>query len=197
MKRIAALVLAAGRSLRMGADNKLLMEIEGVPMVARVASAALGSKAGRVVVVTGHEADAIQAALADRDITFVHNPGYADGLATSLATGLKALADHMDGAVICLGDMPRIGATVIDSLIDAFDPAEGRAICLPSHRGRRGNPVLWARRYFAEMQSIEGDTGARGLLRQYENAVHEVPWDDDSVLRDVDTLKDVARWSGP
>lgn len=197
MKRIAALVLAAGRSLRMGADNKLLMEIEGVPMVARVASAALGSKAGRVVVVTGHEADAIQAALADRDITFVHNPGYADGLATSLATGLKALADHMDGAVICLGDMPRIGATVIDSLIDAFDPAEGRAICLPSYRGRRGNPVLWARRYFAEMQSIEGDTGARGLLRQYENAVHEVPWDDDSVLRDVDTLKDVARWSGP
>lgn len=197
MKRIAALVLAAGRSLRMGADNKLLMEIEGVPMVARVASAALGSRAGRVVVVTGHEADAIQAALADRDITFVHNPSYAHGLATSLATGLKALADDMDGAVICLGDMPRIGATVIDSLINAFDPAEGRAICLPSYRGRRGNPVLWARRYFAEMQSIEGDTGARGLLRQYENAVHEVPWDDDSVLRDVDTLKDVARWSGP
>lgn len=194
MKRIAALVLAAGRSRRMGAANKLLVKIEGVAMVARVAAAALASKAEIVLVVTGHDGDAVGDALANMNVTLVHNPDYAEGLSASLATGLAALPDDIDGAVICLGDMPWIGAAVIDSLIDGF---EGQGICLPTHRGRRGNPVLWARRYFAEMQSIEGDRGARGLIERYEDAVHEVPWDDDSVLRDVDTSRDVSAPSGP
>ncbi len=194
MKRIAALVLAAGRSRRMGAANKLLMKIEGAPMVARVAAAALASNAETVLVVTGHEAEAVGAVLANMNVTLVHNPDYGSGLSSSLASGLAALPDDIDGAVICLGDMPWIGAAVIDSLIDGFD---GQGICLPTHRGRRGNPVLWARRYFSEIQSIEGDKGARGLIEQYEDVVHEVPWDDDSVLRDIDTSRDAYDPSGP
>lgn len=193
MKHVAALVLAAGQSRRMGAANKLLVKIEGVPMVARVAAAALESKAETVLVVTGHQAEAVGAALAGMNITLVHNPDYAAGLGTSLAAGLKALAGHIEAAVICLGDMPWIGAAVIDSLIDGF---QGQGICLPTHRGRRGNPVLWARRYFTEMQSIAGDKGARGLIGRYEDAVHEVPWDDDSVLRDVDEPRDASARSG-
>ena len=193
MKHVAALVLAAGRSRRMGAANKLLVKIEGVPRVLRVAAAALESKAETVLVVTGHQAEAVGDALAGMAITLVHNPDYAAGLGTSLAAGLKALAGHIEAAVICLGDMPWIGAAVIDSLIDGF---HGRGICLPTHRGRRGNPVLWARRYFTEMQSIEGDKGARGLIGLHEDAVHEVPWDDDSVLRDVDEPRDASARSG-
>ena len=124
--------------------------------------------------------------LIERGLTRLH--------AETLASGLAALPDDIDGAVICLGDMPWIGAAVIDSLIDGFD---GQGICLPTHRGRRGNPVLWARRYFSEMQAIEGDKGARGLIEQYEDVVHEVPWDDDSVLRDIDTSRDAYDPSGP
>ena len=165
MKHVAALVLAAGQSRRMGAANKLLVEIEGVPMVARVAAAALESKAETVLVVTGHQAEAVG----------------------------DALAGHIEAAVNCLGDMPWIGAAVIDSLIDGF---HGQGICLPTHRGRRGNPVLWARRYFTEMQSIEGDQEARGLIGLHEDVVHEVPWDDDSVLRDVDQPRDASARSG-
>lgn len=195
--RVAALVLAAGQSRRMGAANKLLIEIEGVPMVARAAAAALSSAAETTLVVTGHQADAVGAALAGMTLTLVHNPDHGLGLSASLAAGLAALPSHIDGAVICLGDMPWIGAAVIDSLIAAFDPPGGRAICLPTHRGKRGNPVLWARCFFAEMQSIEGDRGARELIRKYENAVHESPWDDDSVLRDIDTPRDAADPSGP
>ena len=185
--RIAALVLAAGRSRRMGAVNKLLAEIDGKPMVAHVVAAATASKAATVVVVTGHEAERIRAILADADVPFVENPDYAEGLSTSLRAGLAALPDDIDGAVVCLGDMPRVTGALIDALIDAFEPAKGAAICVPTHRGKRGNPVLWARRFFAEMSTVTGDTGARHLIGEHADAVREVPCDDDAVLVDVDT----------
>ena len=194
--RIAALVLAAGQSRRMGAANKLLGEIGGSSMVARVVAAAAASRADPVIVVTGHQAEAVRAALAGSEVTFVHNPDFAAGLSTSLAAGLGALPDGVDGAVVCLGDMPRVGAALIDRLIDAFDAASGRAICVPTHGGKRGNPVLWARRFFAEMAAIEGDTGARHLIGAHANLVHEVACADDAMLIDVDTPDALAALSG-
>ena len=185
--RIAALVLAAGQSRRMGSTNKLLSEIDGRPMVARMAAAAAASRAAPLVVVTGHQEAAVRAALAEQDASFVHNPDYADGLSTSLAAGLAALPADCDGAVVCLGDMPRVTAALIDRLIEAFDPASGRAICLPTHQGKRGNPVLWAARFFAEMRAVEGDVGARHLIGEHAEFVHEVECDDDGVLIDIDT----------
>ena len=136
---------------------------------------------------TGHQEAEIRAALAGMDLAFVHNPDYAEGLSTSLAAGLAALPPGIDGAVVCLGDMPRVTAALIDRLIDAFDPPAGRAICLPTHLGKRGNPVLWAARFFAEIQAVEGDVGARHLIGEHAVLVHEVECDDDGVLIDVDT----------
>jgi molybdenum cofactor cytidylyltransferase len=190
--RIAGLVLAAGRSTRMGPVNKLLADLEGRPMVARVADAARTSQAAPVIVVTGHERERVEAALAGLDVTLVHNPDYAAGLSTSLHRGLAALPEATEGVVVCLGDMPRITATVIDRLIAAFDPLEGRAICLPTWQGKRGNPVLFARRFFAEMQAISGDIGARALIGEYPEAVCEVAMADDGVLSDVDTPEALA-----
>ena len=183
--RIAALVLAAGRSRRMGAVNKLLAEIDGAPMVAHVVAAATASKAASVVVVTGHKAAKVRATLPGAE--FVDNPDYAEGLSTSLRAGLAALPDDIDGVVVCLGDMPRVTSALIDALIDAFEPAKGAAICVPTHRGKRGNPVLWARRFFAEIATVTGDTGARHLIGEHADAVREVSCDDDAVLVDVDT----------
>ena len=193
--RIGAVVLAAGQSRRMGALNKLLIEVDGEPMVRRVAAAALASKAEPVVVVTGHEAERVQAALGGLDVVVAHNPDFAEGMSTSLDCGLQALDASidpgldpgLDGAVVCLGDMPRTSAALIDRLIAGFNPLEGRAIGVPTWRGKRGNPVLWAARYFGEMRSLSGDVGARHLIGDHADAVYEIESPDRSVTIDVDT----------
>ena len=189
--RIGAVVLAAGQSRRMGTLNKLLIEVDGEPMVRRVAAAALASRAAPVVAVTGHEAERVEAALAGLDAVVVHNPDFAEGMSSSLHCGLQALdpgrASGIDGALICLGDMPRTSAALIDRLIAGFNPLEGRAIGVPTWRGKRGNPVLWAARYFGEMQALSGDVGARHLIGDHADAVYEVESPDHSVTIDVDT----------
>jgi molybdenum cofactor cytidylyltransferase len=194
--RIAALVLAAGQSRRMGPDNKLLAEIDGKPMVVRAVEAALASQAEPVIVVTGHQRDRVEAALAGLDLRSVHNPDYAQGLSTSLRRGLAALPAGTDGVVVALGDMPRVEAAAIDRLIAAFDPLEGRAICVPTWDGKRGNPVLFASRFLAEMQEIAGDVGARHLIGEYPDLVAEVAMDETDaghgVLLDVDTPEALA-----
>lgn len=185
--RIAALILAAGQSRRMGSINKLLAEIDDVPMVARVADGVAASAAEPVWVVTGHEPARVEAALAGHDFPFVHNPDYGSGLSTSLAAGVARLPDDVDGVLVCLGDMPRVTAAQMDRLIAAFDPAEGRSICVPTYRGKRGNPILWSKRFFAEMQGIHGDVGARHLIGENEDQVCEVEMEDGAVLLDVDS----------
>ena len=185
--RIGAVVLAAGQSRRMGTLNKLLIEVDGEPMVRRVAAAALASRAEPVVVVTGHEAKRVEAALDGLDVVVVHNPDFAEGMSSSLEHGLQALDSGLDGALICLGDMPRTSAALIDRLISGFNPLEGRAIGVPTWRGKRGNPVLWAARYFGEMQALSGDVGARHLIGDHADAVYEVESPDHSVTIDVDT----------
>ena len=184
---VAGLVLAAGRSTRMGRDNKLLAEIDGQPMVAYAVDAMLSSRAGPVIVVTGHDADHVRRALDGRDVRYVHNPDYAQGLSTSLGAGLDALPGAADGVLVGLGDMPRIRSADIDRLIAAFNPAEGRAICVPTVDGKRGNPVLFGREFLAEMRAVEGDVGAKHLIGAHGDRVCEVEMDDDAALVDVDT----------
>ncbi|MFZ5789176.1 MAG: NTP transferase domain-containing protein [Pseudomonadota bacterium] len=185
---IAAIVLAAGRSSRMGGANKLLAELDDKPLVAHAIDAALAARVTRVVVVTGHEAERVRQAIAGRPVEIRHNPDYASGIAGSLAIGLAALKDaEIDGALVLLGDMPRIAPGAIDRLIAAFNPTEGRAICVPTFNGKRGNPVLWAKRFFEEMAHLKGDVGARHLIGAYAEQVAEVAMPDDAVLTDVDT----------
>ncbi len=184
---VTAVVMAAGQSRRMGSLNKLLADIDGVPMVARVVDAALASQAARVFVVVGHESDRVRRALEGRSVDFVVNPDYADGLSTSLRAGLAALDEKSQAALICLGDMPRLTAEQLDRLIAAYDPIEGRAICVPTYRGKRGNPVLWDRRFFEEMSDLSGDVGARHLIGANAEVVVEVEMDDDAVLIDIDS----------
>jgi molybdenum cofactor cytidylyltransferase len=190
--RIAALVLAAGLSRRMG-RNKLIEPVQGVPMVARAVDAALASQAGPVVVVTGHQEDAVRTALGrKRKVTLVHNPDHAEGLSTSLKHGLAAVPPDCEGVLVCLGDMPRVRAQHLNRLIDAFNPTEGRAICVPTFAGKRGNPVLFARRYFAEMAAVAGDVGARHLIGEHAEAVVEIEMGDEGVLVDVDSPEALA-----
>jgi molybdenum cofactor cytidylyltransferase len=185
--RVAAIVLAAGRSTRMGAANKLLADVGGKPMVRHAVEAALASQARPVLVVTGHQADDVRAVLAGLDVTFVANPDFAEGLSSSLKAGIRAVPADAIGAVVLLGDMPRINAAHLDTMIAACPSPAGAAIVVPVHQGQRGNPVLWPAELFGEMLALEGDAGARSLLARHPDRVRGVDLGTDAVLMDVDT----------
>jgi molybdenum cofactor cytidylyltransferase len=186
-RKIAAIVLAAGRSTRMGGPNKLLAELEGKKLVRIVAEQALASNASEVIVVTGHQAELVEQALAGLDVRFVRNPDFAGGLASSVKAGIAAVSKRADGAVVCLGDMPMVSSAMLDDLIEAFAPDRGNLIVVPVAEGRRGNPVLWSRRFFQELMTLDGDIGARHLIAKHAEAVAEVPVEGDGAFLDIDT----------
>ena len=190
---IAAVILGAGRSRRMAPLNKLLVvDRSGKPMIARVVDNVLSSKARPVVVVTGHQAEQVMHALGGRPVRVVPAPDYADGLSASLRAGIAAVPPEAAAAIVCLGDMPLVTGRMIDRLLEAYDPDEGRLIVLPTFRGKQGNPMLWDRRFFPEILRITGDSGARFLLGQHLENVAEVEMSDDGVLRDFDTAESLA-----
>ena len=193
--RVAALVLAAGQSRRMGSVNKLLATVNGVPMLEGVLRAALASRACAVYVVTGFDRARVESLVAGHAVRLVHNPHHDQGISTSIAAGLAALPAHIEGALICLGDMPALSAGILDSIIAAFDPFGGAEVCVPTCRGKRGNPVLWSRRFFAEIRSIRGDAGARHLIGEHAEVVREVPIEDTAILLDVDSPEALARFA--
>lgn len=186
-RNVAAIILAAGRSTRMGGPNKLLAELGGKTLVRIVTEQALASKAQSVVVVTGHQADDVEKALRGLKVTFVRNPDFAEGLASSVKAGISAVSADAAAAVICLGDMPLISARLIDRLIEAFAPDRGNLIAVPVSDGRRGNPVLWSRRFFNELMALDGDIGARHLIARHSEAVAEVAVDGHGAFLDIDT----------
>jgi molybdenum cofactor cytidylyltransferase len=198
-RRVGAIVLAAGRSRRMAPLNKLLVtDNDGVPMVVRVVEQVLASHARPIIVVTGHEHDRVEEALAGRAVQFAIAEDYAQGLSASLKAGLRALPEDIEGFMVCLGDMPLVSAAMLDRLMAAFDPEEGRAIVMPTFRGKQGNPMLWSREFLPEMLAITGDVGARHLAGKYADRCVEVEMADDAVLRDFDTteaLKGVPGYS--
>lgn len=191
-RRVAAVVLAAGRSTRMGAVNKMLAEIGGKPLVRIAAEQAIASRAKPVIVVTGHEREKVEKALSGLPVRLVHNPDFAEGLGTSLKAGIAVLPDEADAAIVCLGDMPQVDAALINKLIAAFDPERGALVVVPSIAGRRGNPVVWSRRFFHDLMSIQGDIGARHLIGSYAEAVVEVPVAGEAALTDVDTPESLS-----
>ena len=193
--RIASIVLAAGRSSRMGPRNKLLEPVSGEPMVRRVAAVAIAGGAQPVIVVTGHEAASVGAALHGLGVTVILNLEYADGLSTSLRAGVSALPADIDGALILLGDMPEVEASVLSLLMSSFTGMS--AICVPVRHGRRGNPVLWGSRYFPEMMELTGDFGAKPLMSRHEVQLIEVEVATDSIFYDVDAPEDLARLKPP
>jgi molybdenum cofactor cytidylyltransferase len=194
--KVGAVLLAAGRGTRMGGPNKLLAEVDGKPLVRHAAEAALAAGLAPIVLVTGHQNDAVERALADLPLVKAHNPAYAEGLSTSLRAGLAALPDEIDGAVVLLGDMPRVDAGLIKRLVAAFRPDEGKLAVVPVRDGDRGNPVLFARRFFPELLKVTGDVGGRGLLGEHGEAVVEVPVEGEGAFVDVDTPEALAALRG-
>ena len=190
--RIDALVLAAGRSLRAGGPNKLLLPWQGKAVAAHAVDAALASGVNTVHVVTGHEQASLQDVLNGRSLHWIYNPNYPDGMGSSISAGVGELPADLDGMVLCLADMPWVSAEHIDRLIEGFSPDAVRVACFGS---RRGHPVLFPREWFAALMQLTGDDVARCLFDNLATAVVEVPMADDAVLRDVDHKEDLLRVS--
>jgi len=191
--KIAAVILAAGRSSRMGA-HKLTLDLDGKPLLRHVLDKAKAVGFADIVVVLGHRAEETRAVFASETLRFVVNPRHAEGLSTSLQAGVRALTDDIDAVMIFLGDMPDVDLALIERMIQAFDPEALRAIVVPMRAGKRGHPVLWAKTFFpALIARTHGDSGARHLLGECAEWVFEVEADDDGVLTDLDTPEDLLR----
>ena len=187
--QVAGIVLAAGQSSRMG-SHKMLMDFNAAPMVTHAVNAAISAGLSPVIVVTGREGEAVKNALAEKPVIFTHNAGFAAGLASSLQAGIRALPEEADGAVVLLGDMPLITGDIVKRLVAAFQPLEGRRICVAAHDGEIGNPVLWGRDFFAELLSLSGDRGGRALLSSHAEWVVEVEAGSSAIFKDFDELGD-------
>jgi molybdenum cofactor cytidylyltransferase len=182
---VAAVVLAAGSSRRMG-RNKLLELLHDKPLVLHVVEAALASRAAPVSVVLGHDAERVKLALAGLDVSFVSNSAHATGMASSLSAGLAAVPEQAAAALVLLGDMPHVSAALINRLVNAAaDEPQAKAI-VPLCHGQRGNPVILARSLFADAAALQGDTGARKLIDGLADVI-EIETSDTAVLLDADT----------
>jgi len=193
--KVHAVVLAAGRSSRMGGPNKLLADFDGKPLVRRMAERVLASTADGLLVVTGHQASRVLDAVGDLGAQTAHNADFASGLASSLKTGVAHVPEEAAGALIVLGDMPGVTSADLDRLIAAFRKAGGRAIVRATHSGKRGNPVVLPRSLFAAVAALEGDTGARHLIEGGSAEVIDVELGASASV-DVDTPEAMARAGG-
>ena len=193
--QVPVVLLAAGRSSRMGGPNKLLASFDGKPLIRRAAETALASRASGVIVVTGHQRERVEEALAGLPVSFADNPDFSTGLSSSLKAGIGMLAGDAAGAMIVLGDMPGVSAADLDRLVEAFGKGDGKSVVRASHEGRRGNPVILPRSLFAAVRRLEGDTGARHLVEAEGLDVIDVEIGEAAFV-DVDTPEAMSRAGG-
>jgi molybdenum cofactor cytidylyltransferase len=182
---IAGVLLAAGRSQRMG-QPKLLLPWHGVPLIRFVAQQILHSTLDELIVVSGHRAEHLRAALDGLALRVVHNDDFLDGQSTSLRAGIAALDPAVAAAVVLLADQPLLQAQTIDDLIAVYR-REQSPLVVPRHQGQRGNPVLFDRRLFPELLAISGDQGARAVIKAHEHELRWLDTADGGILLDIDT----------
>jgi len=191
---IAAIVLAAGRSRRMG-TQKLLLPYAGRTVIGHIVEQVAAAPVGRIIVVTGADFDAVMGALHGRDVTFVRNPAAEAEMLSSVRCGLRGLPESCRAVVVVLGDQPGVYAGLIAALIEAHLES-GRGIVVQTFGGRRGHPVLISARYFEDVLTGFDDVGLRGLVRAHPEDVLEVTAGSEAVLMDLDTPEDYRRATG-
>ena len=194
MPMVVAIVLAAGASSRFGPTNKLLAEVGGKPMIVRVVEAIAASPVGEIIIVTGRDRDQIEDVLRQSPIRFAHNDAWQNGMASSIRTGVAALAATTEAAFIVPGDMPFLTAHVVVTLLNEFEQTGRHSIVFPTTlTGEQRNPVLWPARFFGVLADLEGDRGAKHLLQKHSGAALAVPFSDEQVFADVDTVGELEQ----
>ncbi len=186
---VAIAILAAGRSSRMGAENKLLLPYKSRTVLDHVITEACAVGSTEVFVISGHDSNEVEAVAEEHGIKRYHNADYASGMASSVKAAISHVPNECDGVLMVLGDMPAITSDVIAQLIAAYNPAEGRNLIMPVHNGKWGNPVLWGKEYFSSFEALQGDTGAKALLREFQQDIIEVEVQTEAIFMDIDTAE--------
>lgn len=193
---VAAVLLAAGESRRMGDSNKLAMPVAGQPLLRRAARTLLDSGLGEIVVVLGHESAQAAGMLRDLPLRLVENPHYRDGQMSSVHCGLAALESAAAGVMICLADQPRLTAVDIDYLIERFLQDCTRPLLVPVYRGRRGNPIVLSCEQRAAILAGGRNLGCRRLIDNQPELVWPCAVNSDHYTEDIDTPEDYRRLAG-
>ncbi|MGL4324451.1 MAG: nucleotidyltransferase family protein [Beijerinckiaceae bacterium] len=183
---IPAVVLAAGRSSRMGDQNKLLLPLGGQPIIRRTVMNAMASQARPVIVITGHQQEAVAAVLSDLPVTVIFNSLFETGMSSSLAAGLRALPPEASHGMILLGDMPLISSAMINAVLDLAVAKPQAAAIVPVHQGAWAHPVILHRTLFSDVMALDGDHGARAILKGRRDVQH-ITADDPGSIMDADT----------
>ena len=191
--RTAGLILAAGESSRFG-ELKQLASVDGQPLLARVVRAALSSALDKTILVLGFSAERISRQLGsildDPGLSVITNTAYKAGMATSIRAGMAQIDESFDSAMIILGDFPLLNSHIIDQVLQAYRTS-GRGICLPVRDDRWGHPICLSRRFFDSLMQIEGDIGAREIIKRNWSEVYPFNIGEDGCFFDVDTQQDM------
>lgn len=190
---VSAILLAAGESRRMGAVNKLTLEVDGEPLLRRTARVLLRAALNEIVVVLGHQAEIARDLLQDLPLRLVNNPHAADGQMSSVHCGMQALREPCDGVMICLSDQPLLETVDIDTLVWAFLEDCPRSVLVPTFEGRRGNPIVLARRHRVAILAGDRNLGCKRLIEKNPELVWPLPMENDHCVVDLDTPEDYAR----
>jgi molybdenum cofactor cytidylyltransferase len=194
MRAVSAVLLAAGESKRMGAVNKLMLPIGGVPLLRRSVLALLASELQEIIVVLGHDREDAHALIRDFGVTVVYNDNYQEGQMSSVHRGVGALVRDCEGIMICLADQPLLTTADVDGLIDAFLRGQPGSILVPTYQGRRGNPIVFAAEHRAAILAGERDLGCKRLIERNADLVTTLEMDNDHCVFDLDTPEDYAEW---
>ena len=191
---LTAIILAAGRSRRMGAQNKLLLEVGGRPVLARVLAAFANAPVAEVIVVTGADHDRVASLVEGQEpVRRAYNPDFESGMASSIRQGVQAARKDAAGFVICPGDLPFLSSNVVRRLCDVFVTQDPPRIVRPIYEARPGHPVIFDASFRGALVSIRGDQGARDVVRRNEAVLTRVPVEDEGVCQDVDTPEALRR----
>jgi molybdenum cofactor cytidylyltransferase len=185
---LSAILLAAGESKRMG-ELKQLMPLGESTIIEQAIDNLLASAVDETIVVLGHKAEEIKKAIAAKPVKMVVNPYYQEGMSTSIIAGLKPVSSQAQAVMLALGDQPLVDSQTINRLIAEFH-SHDKGIALPAYKGRRGNPVIFAIKYKAELLALKGDIGGREIVQRHPEDVLEVAVDSESVITDIDTRED-------
>ena len=190
---ICAVILAAGESKRYGPENKLLVELDGVAVLERVVRCIVHCGVSKVYLVTGEDHDTVVSLLSKYEIDFVNNPDWKSGMGTSLAKGIKEIGPRdFSGIMVCLGDLPYLELGSVKRILDRFNELDESRITIPVYEGRRGHPVIFPVSYLDSLVKLEGDEGARSIIRQASEYLELVPVESEGVVRDLDWPDDLV-----
>jgi len=201
--KLAGIILAAGMGTRMGATKQLL-PLGGRPVLEKVIQNGLAAHLDPLILVLGHEANKIMDRLFLSRARVVINSKYKTGMSSSIKAGLAAIGPLCDGAMFLLGDQPQVPTAILKALIQSYTnqahtkrphtdrPHTNQTIVIPTFRGRQGNPVIFGRHFFPELNQLTGDIGGRVLFKAHPEKIIQVPVETNAICFDLDTPEDYA-----